>query len=241
MPKNSSYRKKGRKFRKKNKTMSKKLAKLSQLVYKTIEPKQVTNFFDTDVGSTAWTAISLTDFQFNNQAGQGTTNQQRVGNSIMLSSISLRMNFSQLSNFYSLRCLVVQFPQKAGAPTAADPARFLTYGQAQSNAANRWLCTSSPYAIGSPLKYTILNDFIINAQDLSVDTPNQNYAIQHKKNIYIKPKQKVLEFQLTSQSGVQSIPNKGQINLYMINDYPDLAGGYNTPVQGIIRIKFRDS
>lgn len=240
MPAKKAYRKK-RNYKKKSKTMSKKLAKLSQLVYKTIEPKQLTTAFNVTIGSQSWTAISLTDFTFNNLPGQGVTNQQRIGNSVMLTGISLKMNFQQLSNFYNIRVLIVQFPQKVGVANPSDPARFLTFGTPQGTPANRSITTMSPYAVGANTKFTILHDSIVSASDLGVDTPNQNYAIQHKKNIYVKPKSNVLEFPLTSAGAVSPFPNKNQINLYMINDYPDLAGGYNSPVNGIFRIKFRDA
>lgn len=191
MVRRSRFRRK-RRGKKKSKTLSKKVAKLSKFVYKTIERKQVTTHNETTftptqtpnnvISDALWTGCELTEMQ-PNPTGAG--NAQRIGNSLTVSSLSLKIMFESINPEWKVRLMVVQFPNPQGAlDTQSLVGNVLQYSEIDAaNETRESHVIMSPYKVGGTTKYRVLYDRLFTAPTGA----NSNLLI---KNVKISSKTK---------------------------------------------------
>lgn len=211
-----------KKFTKK-KTLAKKVKKLTDFVYRTIEPKQISSHHSQAVAPDTWYGFDLTEMP----AGTAPTNVGRIGNAVTLTSLRTKISFNLMSPFVTYRVLIIQFPCL---DLAIDPAIVIPHILTLPATSlvppiiNTNHVLMSGYKVGSALKFNILVDDIISpnagsnpVKDLAVP-PNDVYygsQIMRTYNLSSKIKQKSIQF-LTGAAA--SSAYKGIICMYIYNN-----------------------
>lgn len=240
------YGKKKRYSRKKGKALSKKVSALSKFVYKTIERKQVTLHNETDFGQQApnniitdaqWTGCELTEMDSN---PTGASNEQRIGNSITLGSLNLRIMFEDITPQWKVRLLIVQFPNPQGVLTAnALMQAVLAYPEINaSNETTEGHVIQSPYRVGGPVKYRVLYDSLFTA-------PTAYSTSLLTRNIKINSKTKgfknILEFRADQPNSVSAYKQNVFAFWRMTDNNLNIGAPTIKDVSFIRRMTYRDA
>ena len=193
----------------KNKSISKKLTKLSKFVYKTIEPKQISKVWSEIATGATWSYEDLTEMP----SGTTATNVGRIGNTVTLTSINLKMSFNKVSPFVTSRVLIIQFPclDLDLSPATIMP-HILQYSHVDVVAGiNINHVLLSGYKVASALKFNILVDDLVqsrSASNLYEDAlQNPIYAGQQVIRKYILAKR-------VRQKSIQFLPGAGATAAY---------------------------
>lgn len=245
-------KRRSRRGRKKRNTLSKKVNKLSQFVYKTIEHKQATYVNSIANGSnegtitdTNWQFVELTRFRNN---ATGATNETRVGNDITLSSIQFNLMFADWQASYVGRLIIVQYPNLTKTINQSNMADVLEFGLTDSSITPPVLeqhLMVSPYKVGSEQSFKILKDIPIRlhngaASDATPNGQSLKYNIKLSKKTCPKM-QNVISFKADTPGSVS--PYKGNIVAYWrFSDLnTNVIGGLQKECYFTYRISYRDS
>jgi len=152
-----------------------------------------------------WSWVELTRMPPN---PTGARNFDRVGNDITMSSVSLNLMVEDWQPMYIGRLLIVQYPNKVDAPSAADLDLILEYGQPDGSATPPVLeshVIQSPYRVGSTQKFRILRDVKI-----CLPTGIKSSLLQYK--FHLTPKGKkgfspILSFEADDPSSESAYKN----------------------------------
>lgn len=246
MPRRTFFKKRGKRFklhRQTNKSVSKRLTKLTKFVYKTIETKyNDIRYAPAGIQATGWTSWSLADID----AGTGSTNDERVGDQVTISSLKTQISIDKCQGDDYVRVMIVQFDDVDDAESSTYPDNILEYNVASNNASgNNMDPIMSPYKAGSALKFKILYDKVLhplNRKQISVS--EQVSAINCKRMITInnsdlRKYNDVLHFQPGAN---QTRPIRNGIYLYIYSTSERLTsvdGQSNAFV--VHRMKYRDA
>ena len=230
-----------RKSRKRT-TLSKKVAKLSNFVYKTIELKyNDVRYAPQTLSGTSWRVWALTDID----AGVGPLNDERVGDKATISTIDTKVYLNNLTGTDFVRAIVVQYPDKdQGLDT--DPQDFLEYGNPANNQPGAWDNMDqimTPYKAGSQLNFKVLYDVTLSPLNQKQFLINQGGAVNanrllHIKNKDLKKYHKVLGYQPGQN---QSRPQTHGIYLYLYSNSWQLIPESSVHASVMVRMKYRDA
>lgn len=229
--------------RKDKMNVAKRLKSLTEFVYKTIEKKQITTHYSQVVAGDTWYGTDLTEMI----GATGSTNTERIGNEVTLSSLQTKISFNLMSPFVTYRIIIVQFPCL---DLAIDPNIVIPHLLAVPAVslvpplANTNHVLLSPYKVASAIKFNILVDDLISPSSGSNPVKdalaNDIYYGSQMIRIYKlgkRVKQKNIQF-LAGASATNAY--KGIICMYIynnnsLNDAPTL--NYDV----ISRFTYRDA
>lgn len=241
---NPKKRKQLRRRRKKNNTLSKRLTKLSNFVYKTIELKYADDRFQPLIVSRAgWVRWPLTDIQ----AGTGSTNDERIGDKVTISGLKTCIAFDKLQGDDHMRVLVVQFDDVDDPVANVVIPQILEYGNVANNNAdgNDMDQIMSPFKAGGEYKFKILYDKVLaplNRKQISVSeqvTPINAQRLLTITNKELRSYKKVLGFQ---PGQAQQRPITNGIYMYIYSTSQRLTSTDGASQAFVInRMKYRDA
>lgn len=237
------YRKK-RRYKKKNTTLAKKVNKLANFVYKTIELKYNDDRWAPEIVSrSGWVRWSLTDIS----GGTGPTNDERIGDKATISSITTQIALDKLQGDDFMRFIVVQFADLDDPIASLAVPAILEYGTVSNNnpSGNDMDQIMSPYLAGSELKFKILYDRVIqplNRKQISVSEQVGQINSQRLitiRNKDLRPYNKVIGFQPGQN---QQRPISNGIYLYVYSTSQRLTSETGASHAFVInRMKYRDA
>jgi hypothetical protein len=236
--KNRKYRKRRSK---KSKSLSKRVSKLANFVYKTIETKYV----DRGTNSHGLKTLSAVDFQVvpltDMPDGTGATDDERIGDKVTLQSFQANLYIKNLTGTDYLRILVVQFDDLDTYIPSLDIPGILQY-PTTTLAGDNMEPILSPYKCGPGKKFKILKDMLIKPLNQRQFNMNQasvfgNLAIKiHSKNCRKFNDQ--IRF-LTGSS--QSRPIQNGIAIYVGTNSDQLTTASMVQFTAQTRMKYKDA
>ncbi|AXQ66222.1 MAG: putative capsid protein [Cressdnaviricota sp.] len=251
-------RRRGR-FSKRRSSLKNKVSKLTKFVYRTIEPKQVTRFVNATaqgLSSTSWFIHDLTEMQF----AVGSENNERIGNSVTIQSIKMRMMFKNMIPSTNIRCLVIQFPnEQLENLTTANPLG-LPLDIRNMSAILQWplfdplappvsqdenVTILSQYKVGSNTKFKVLHDKVYSAPGASYVWNPTSSALSSRAglnrvvNLNCTPRGagKVLSFKV---GATQQFAVKNRVLAFFINNAPQ-GTSERSPIGISSRMTYRDA
>lgn len=254
------FKKKRNLFRKKyDRIQDAKLAKLSKFVYRTIEPKQVTRFVNASaqgLSNQSWYIYDLTHIPF----AVGSENNERIGNTVTIQSLKMRVMLKNMIPSTNVRCIVIQFPNNPletitqsnplGLPAdirnMAAILQFNLYNPLNPPVSmDENVPILSPYKVGSNTKFRILHDKVYTAPGASYVWNPTNPLVSSRAglnriiniNATPKGKGKVLSFKVGAS---QEFAVKNRVLAFFINNAPD-GTIERSPIGIVNRMTYRDA
>lgn len=226
---------------KKRATLAKRVAKLSNFVYKTIELKyNDVEYPSRTMSATGWQVWSLADID----AGVGPLNDERVGDKATISTIDTKIYFNNLTGTDFIRALIVQYPDKDEG-LSTDPHDFLEDGNPAQNSVgwDNMEPILSNYKAGSELNFKVLYDVTLSPPNQKQFLINQGGAVNanrllHIKNKHLRNYHKVIGFQPGQN---QTRPQTNGIYLYIYTNSGQLLPESSIHACVMCRMKYRDA
>jgi len=241
MPYKKTYKKKSNK---KYTSLTKKLNKLSNFVYKTIELKYNDDRYNPIICSrSGWSRWPLTDIS----AGTGSTNDERVGDKVTISSLKVSVAFDKLQGDDFMRVLVIQFADVDDPVANVVIPEVLEYGNVANNnpSGNDMDQIMSPFKAGGEYKFKVLYDKVLHPLDRKqISVSEQTNPINAQRLLQIRNKElrkydKVLGFQPGQN---QSRPIQNGIYMYIYSTSQRLTSVDGATEAFVInRMKYRDA
>lgn len=241
---NGKSKKRRNRRKKKSTTLAKKVNKLANFVYKTIELKYADDRnAPLVINNSDWVRWPLTDIS----AGTGSTNDERIGDKVTISSLHVGVAFDKLQGDDFIRVLVVQFDDLDDPSANLVMPEILEYGNVANNnpSGNSMDQIMSPYKAGSSYKFSILYDQVLsplNRKQISVS--EQVGAINAQRLLTIRNKdlknyKKVIGF-LPGQNQQRPITNGIYMYIYSTSSRLTSTDGASEAFV-INRMKYRDA
>lgn len=234
-----------RRTRKLKPTLRKKVAKLANFVYKTIElKKNDVREAPRTIASTGWEMFDLTDID----AGTGSRDDERIGSKVTISTIKTSLSLAKLQGDDFIRILVCQFDDLDGSQVTYDTVHsVLEYGNPANNIAGGYEMDPilSPYRMASDIKYKVLYDKVLSPlsrKQINVAeqvAPINARRILHIRSSQFKPFKKVLTF-LSGQNQVKPETNGIYMFIYSTSTRLAAVDGASTALVQT-RMKYRDA